>query len=196
MNTASHSKMLRALLSPLAGAALLAFAPPMLHAEESACERSGSNSTPSPDGRWVAHVQEEVCATQGGTGTAAGITVVLASAKDPEHGKRVFIMPVPRSREDWPRVRWQAADAMELRVPNLAEVSPPQPEFEGVHISLAYCGDNPGDRARLAAYKAAVQQWQKDVSAWVKQRKDNPEAAGARPPRPEEPVLASGRCTD
>lgn len=174
----------------------LAFCPLMLHAEESACERSGSISTSSPDGKWVAHVQEEVCATNGGTGTAAGITVVLVSAGDAARSKRIFLMPVPRSREDWPRPRWQAADALELRVPNLSEVTPPVPQFEGVRISLAYCGDNPDDRARLAAYKAAVQQWQKDVSAWARQRKDNPETAGPRPPRPEEPVLAPGRCTD
>lgn len=175
---------------------LLALAPLMLHAEEPACERSGSITTPSPDGKWVASVQEEVCATNGGTGTAAGITVVLASTKDPSHGKRVFMMPVPRSREDWPRIRWQAADAMQLRVPNLSEAAPPEPQVDGVQITLAYCGDNPDDRARLAAYKAAVQQWQKDVSAWARQRKENAEAAGPRPPRPDEPALAPGRCTD
>jgi hypothetical protein len=175
---------------------LLTFTPPMLLAEESACERSGSISTPSPDGKWVANVQEEVCATNGGTGTAAGITVVLVSAQDPARSRRVFMMPVPRSREDWPRIRWQAADAMQLRIPNLSDASPPEPQFEGVHITLAYCGDNPDDRARLAAYKSAVQQWQKDVSAWVRQRKDNAEIAGPRPPRPEEPVLSPGRCTD
>jgi hypothetical protein len=175
---------------------LLAFAPFMLHAEESACDRSASISTPSPDGKWVAHVQEEVCATNGGNGTAAGVTVVLASAKDSTHSRRVFMMPVPRSREEWPRVRWQGADAMQVRIPNLIEAATPEPQFDGVRISLAYCGDNPDDRARLAAYKAAVQQWQKDVSAWAKQRKENADAAGPRPPRPEEPTIAPGRCTD
>jgi hypothetical protein len=81
-------------------------------------------------------------------------------------------------------------------VPNLSEPSPPKPEFEGIRISLAYCGDNPQDRASAAAYKAAVQQWQKDVSAWAQKRKQDPDAAGPRPPRPEEPRLAPGLCTD
>ncbi len=164
------------------------------YAAEPLCDRSGSKTTPSPDGQWVASVQEEVCATS--NGAAAGITVVIASAKDPERSRRVFIMPVPRSRDDWPRIRWQGSTAVELRVANLSEAPAPEPLFEDIHISLAFCNDNPADRANLVAWKAAVLQWQKDVSAWVERRKQNPEAAGARPPRPEEPVLAPGRCTD
>ena len=85
---------------------------------------------------------------------------------------------------------------MEVRVANLSEASPPQPEYEGIRIVLAYCNDSPDDRARLVAYKAAVKQWQKDVSAWVKLRKENAEAAGLIPPRPEEPRLSPGRCED
>ena len=166
-----------------------------LQAGEPECDRSGSKTTPSPDGRWIASVQEEVCATANG-GAAAGITVVLISAADAGHRKRIFIMPVPRSREDWPRVRWQDANAIELRVPNLSEPVPPEPRYEDIRITLAYCGDNPSDRAALAEYKAAVKQWQQVVSAWAARRKQDEAAAGPRPPRPEEPRLAPGRCTD
>jgi hypothetical protein len=163
-------------------------------AAEPECEQSASRIMPSPDGRWITHVQEEVCATA--TGAAAGITVILASASDPARSKRVFIMPVPRSRDDWPRIRWQGTDAMEVRVPNLSEPSAPEPQFEGVRISLAYCGDNPADRAQMAAWKTAVKQWQAEVTAWAQRRKQDASAAGPRPPRPEQPVLAPGRCID
>lgn len=158
------------------------------------CDRSESKRTPSPDGRWVASVQEEVCAT--GATAAAGITVIVSAATDPSQGKRVFQMAVPRSRDDWPRVRWESPTSLHLRVPNLAEVSPPQPEYAGIRIALEYCGDNPDDRARVAAYKTAVKQWQADVSAWAQKRKQDPEAAGPRPARPEEPRVPPGRCTD
>ncbi len=166
-----------------------------LHAAEFVCDRSETKATPSPDGQWVANVQEEVCDTP--TGAAAGITVVIASAKDPEHGKRVFIMPVPRSRDDWPRIRWQGSKAVELRVANLSEAPAPNPPtYEGIRNSLAYCGYNPEARESLVASKDAVQQWQQDVSAWAEKRKQNADAAGPRPPRPEEPRLSAGRCTD
>ncbi|MEO8306691.1 MAG: hypothetical protein ABI616_01455 [Pseudomonadota bacterium] len=179
------------LLISLLGVALM---PALVHAEEPACDRSGSKTTPSPDGQWVANVQEEVCATP--NGAAAGITVVIVSAQDPAHSQRVFIMPVPRSRDDWPHIRWDSPTAMQIRVPNLSQPTAPNPEFAGIHISMAYCGDNPDDRAKAAAYKAAVQQWQKDVSAWAGRRKQDADAAGPRPPRPEEPALAFGRCID
>ena len=176
--------------------ALLAMSlvPATVHAEEPVCDRSETKATPSPDGQWVANVQEEVCTTP--TGAAAGITVVIVSTRDATRSKRVFIMPVPRSRDDWPRIRWDGPAAMEVRVPNLSEATPPDPEFAGIRISLAWCGDNPDDRASMAAYKAAVKQWQKEVSAWAERRKQDPETAGPRPPRPEEPQLAPGRCTD
>jgi hypothetical protein len=172
-------------LFPVAGA---------VSAAEQVCDRSGSISTPSPDGKWIANVQEEVCSTA--TGAAAGITVIIVSSNDPQHAKRVFFMPVPRSREDWPRIRWDSPAAMEVRVANLSEASPPQAEYEGIRIVLAYCNDNADDRARLVAYKAAVKQWQADVSAWAKLRKQDAAAAGTIPPRPEEPRLSPGRCTE
>ena len=178
----------------LAPLLLVLAAPLACGAEETICERSGSITTASPDGRWTASVQEVACATA--TGAGAGITVELHSGRDASRVQRVFTMTVPRSRDDWPRVRWLTATALEIRVPNLAEVAPPREEYEGVRISLAYCGDNPADRERLAAYKEGVKQWQKDVSAWVKRRNEDAAAAGPRPPRPEEPRLPPGRCTD
>jgi hypothetical protein len=178
-------------LSPL----LLMLLAPLAHgADETVCDRSNSITTPSPDGNWTASVQEEACATP--TGAAAGITVELHAAKDAGQVQRVFTSAVPRSRDDWPRVRWLSATALEIRVPNLAEVAPPRAEFQGIRITLAYCGDNPEDRARFAAYKESVKQWQKEVSAWVKRRNEDAAAAGPRPPRPDEPRLPSGRCTD
>lgn len=175
-------------------ALLIALAPAAGGAAERICDQSETRATPSPDGQWVANVQEEVCDT--GNGAAAGITVVIASVKDAAVSKRVFMMPVPRSRDDWPRVRWQGPNAVELRVANLSEAPAPEPQFEGIRVSLTFCNDNPGDRARVAEYKAAVLQWQWDVTAWNELRKQDAAAAGTRPPRPEEPRLSPGRCTD
>jgi len=159
------------------------------------CDRSESRRTPSPDGRWIASVQEEVCA--GERSAAAGITVVVSAANDETHAQRVFITAVPRSREDWPRARWRNDGVLELRVPNLAEIaSPPLAQYEGIRIELEYCNDAPEDRRRLADYKIAVKQWQRDVSAWAERRKQDADGAGPRPPRPEEPRLPQGRCTD
>jgi hypothetical protein len=175
-------------------ALLITLLPAAGNSAERICDQSETTATPSPNGEWVANVQHEVCDTA--TGAAAGITVVLASMKDPGLSKRVFMMPVPRSRDDWPRVRWQGSNAVELHVANLSEAPAPEPQFGGVRIALVFCNDNPGDRAQLVAYKAAVLAWQKEVTTWAEKRKQDPDAAGARPARPEEPRLSPGRCTD
>jgi len=151
------------------------------------CDHSGAKTTPSPDGHWVAIVQEEVCATD--KGAAAGVNVDLAPADDPSHKRRVFSMAVPRSRDEWPRIIWRSATSMEVWVPNLAEVGAQVAEPEGVHIDLKYCGDNPQERAQRAQYQAALKQWMKDTTAWVQQKKADPNATAPRPKRPEEPVL-------
>ena len=156
------------------------------------CDHSGATTTASPDGRWVATVQEEVCATD--KGAAAGVNVDLSLADDPAHKSRVFIMRVPRSRDEWPRVIWKSATSMEVWVPNLADVGLHVADAEGVHIELKYCGDNPAERARRAEYQAALKQWMKDTTAWMQQKKADPNSTAPRPKRPEEPALMTSTC--
>jgi hypothetical protein len=159
------------------------------------CDRSDSIRTQSPDGRWVASVQHDVCASA--AGAVAGITVYVSPANEESRGQRVFVTAVPRSHDEWPRVRWQGSSVLQLRVPNLLEITaPPPPQVEGIRIELVYCGDSPQDRQRLADYKGAIKQWQRDVSAWVQRRKQDAEGAGPRPVRPEEPRLPQGLCSD
>ena len=74
-----------------------------LAAEQVHCEHSGERSAKSPDGRWVATVQEEVCDANGVA--AAGVVVDLSTSVDATHAQRVFSMTVPRSRDAWPAGR-------------------------------------------------------------------------------------------
>ena len=156
------------------------------------CEHSGEKSWQSPDGKWTATVQEEVCAV--GTGTAAGVMVDLTLATDASHGKRVFNMRVPRSRDLWPRVIWKGPTLMELWAPNRAEILAQVPEFEGVQIQLKYCGDNPAERAQVGEYQAAMKQWMKDTTDWAQKKKQDPGFNEPRPKRPVEPTYSSDSC--
>ena len=169
-------------LSPVAGWA----------ADTRDCEHAGERKVESPDGRWVATVQEEVCAI--GTGTGAGIMVDLALASDASHAKRVFNMRVPRSRDLWPRVIWKGPTTMELWAPNRAEIMAQEAQFEGVQIQLRYCGDNPAERAQVVEYQAALKQWMKDTTEWAQKRKQDPAFNEPRPKRPVEPSYSSDSC--
>jgi hypothetical protein len=157
------------------------------------CDQSESKRTPSPDGRLTASVQEQVCAA--GNRAVAGITVIVAPPDAPTDGVSVAMTAVPRSRDEWPRVVWRGNDALEVWVPNLAHVVDVKPAYRDVKVTLKYCGDNPDHRARVANYQVAIKQWMQDVTAWVERRKQDPEGAGPRPARPEEPRLPKGVCT-
>jgi hypothetical protein len=176
----------------LAMALLLALVPAAGWAVD--CEHSGEKSYASPDGKWTATVQEEVCAV--GTGTAAGVMVDLALASDASHAKRVFNMRVPRSRDLWPRVIWKSPTLMEIWAPNRAEIMAQQSGFEGVQIQLKYCGDNPAERAQVGEYQAALKQWMKDTTEWVQKKKQDPGFSEPRPKRPVEPTYSPDSCAN
>jgi hypothetical protein len=183
-------KALLALLALLAAGPLL---PAAAHAaEERVCDRSESRLTPSPDGSWTASVQEEVCSTE--RGAAAAITVVLVPRDAPQETGRVVATAVPASRDDWARVVWRSAGALEVWVPNLAHVVEVKPAYCDVQVTLKYCGDNPQDRARVAGYQDALKAWMRETTAWVERRKQDAATAGPRPTRPEEPRAPMGRC--
>jgi hypothetical protein len=163
-------------------------------AEATDCDHSAATTYPSPDGRWVASVQEEVCAV--GNRAAAAVNVDIALAADEKHVGRVFSMAVPRSRDQWPRIIWKDATAMEVWAPNRAHNQKQLPALEALRIELKYCGDNPAERAQVAAYQEAFKKWMQDTTAWVEQRKRNPQDQAPRPKRPSEPNYSSDSCAN
>jgi hypothetical protein len=179
-------------MTRLALTLLLALVPAASWAAE--CEHSGEKSYASPDGKWTATVQEEVCAV--GTGTAAGVMVDLALTSDATHAKRVFNMRVPRSRDQWPRVIWKSPTVMELWAPNRADIMAQESGFDGVQIQLRYCGDNPAERAQVGEYQAALKQWMKDTTEWAQKKKQDPSFNEPRPKRPVEPTYSSDSCAN
>jgi hypothetical protein len=165
-----------------------------LAAEATDCEHSGVKSVTSPDGRWVATVQEVVCAF--GNKAGAAVVVDLALSADPTHSKRIFNMNVPRSRDRWPRVIWKSPSTLELWAPNRAEIGVRLEEFDGVRIEFKYCGDNPEERAQVVEYQTAFKKWMQDTTAWVQRRKADPSLKEPRPERPTEPRYSSDSCAN
>lgn len=169
-----------------------ALPPPSVAAEATDCDRSDPRLAPSPDGKFTASVQEQVCAV--GSRAAAAITVLLIDARNPGSAIRVAAIAVPRSREEWPRAVWRDASTLEIWVPNLTEMLTLEPAAQGVRVELKRCNDDPGAREQVAAYRQAFEHWKRDTTAWVERRKQDAAAAGPRPERPREPSVPTGRC--
>ena len=173
---------------------LAALAPYVCIAAEPACEQSEASVTPSPQGGWAASVQHQVCDTGGRA--AAAVTVFVGPPAAPLQGSRVAAVAVPRSRDEWPRAFWRSESRLEIWVPNLASVLETAAKHGEVTVVLRYCDDDPAARAQVAQYAADLQAWMAAVSRWSEQRKTDPEGAGARPERPQEPRVTRHPCTD
>ena len=184
MTAKIHFPLLLLLLAPACGWA----------AEQADCEHSGARLAESPDKRWVATVQEEVC--DAGGVAAAGVVVDLAASADATHAQRIFSMAVRRARDEWPRVLWKSATRIELWVPNRAVIGMQKTEAQGIHIELKYCGDNPQERAQLAQFQADFKQWMSDTTAWAQRKKLDPALAEPRPKRPVEPRFSPDTCAN
>ena len=103
---------------------------------------------------------------------------------------------VPRTRDEWPRAVWRGESLLEIWVPNFAQVLETKPAYRDVTVVLKHCADDPDARASVAQHQVQMQQWMESVSLWAEMRKRDPAAAGARPPRPDEPHATSRPCRD
>jgi hypothetical protein len=168
---------------------------PVAGAAERVCEQSESTVSPSPSGSLAASVQHQVCETATG-GVAAAVTVFVGAAAAPLQGARVAAIAVPRSRAEWPRVAWRGDSLLEVWVPNLAQVLDAATQHGDLSIALKYCGDDPEARARVAQHQTDLQIWMAAVSRWNELRQRDPEKAGSRPVRPEEPRSTPRPCRD
>lgn len=179
---------MRALIALLLAAAL----PLHCGAAERVCDQSDSEVVAAPGGKVAASVQHQVCSA--GDAAGAAITVYVGPAPSPLEGERVVATAVPRSKEEWPRAVWRGDSLLEVWVPNFAQVLEAKPSAGPVTVKLAYCGDDPQARERVARHAEDIRRWQREVTAWAQRRKADPEAAGPRPARPEEPRVARRPC--
>lgn len=170
-------------------------APALAGAAERTCEQSESTISAAPAGALAASVQHQVCATASG-GVAAAVTVFVGEAAAPLKGTRVAAIAVPRTREEWPHVVWRSDAALEVWVPNLAQVLETAPAAGGVSVTLRYCADDPDARARVAQFQVDLQLWMAAVTRWNELRQRDAAAAGPRPRRPEEPKAVNRPCRD
>jgi hypothetical protein len=122
--------------------------------------------------------------------------VFVGDAAAPLQGTRVVAIAVPRTRDEWPKVVWRSESALEVWVPNLAQVLETRPAPAGLTMALKYCGDDPAARAAVAQYDRDLQAWKDATTRWAQARRKDAAAAGERPVRPEEPRVVRRACSD
>lgn len=163
---------------------------------ERACDQSEPLVMPSPQGSREASIQHQVCESASGRAAAAITVFVGDRGAALSGGGRVLATAVPRTHAEWPRVVWRSETAVEVWVPNFAQVLETKSQHGDVAVTLRYCKDDPAARERVARHESDLQAWMAAVSRWNEARKQDAAAAGSRPPRPEEPRRPDSTCSD
>jgi hypothetical protein len=125
-----------------------------------------SDSSKSPDGKWIAEVHEDVC--DAGLGGSDDITVVLRPAS--VSGAATVVL-APSGQWKDPKLvkpRWLGAQNLEVSVPNRTTFGTQLPRYDGAEVAVRFENDDPTDRTRWLA-------WRKQNMEWVGQHSSAPQ---------------------
>jgi hypothetical protein len=104
----------------------------------------------SPDDKWVAMVQEEVCSGPGmaSTGIMEAVQIV-ARGQSPESSDDVFVMNGSGDPMRRPNIRWLSATLLQITVPNKSLIGLNKKNYAGIDIVTKFEPDDPAERERF-----------------------------------------------
>jgi hypothetical protein len=126
------------------------------------CEREMIAKSSSPDGSWIAFIQEGTCTS--GSVTVSTDTVRLAKRESfdevhqrshvekAEYENDVLVVDYYGRAENRPLLRWLSLSQLQITIPNISNVGLRKRSFQGVDILVTYDPDDP----------AARQKWRKE----------------------------------
>ena len=103
----------------------------------------------SPDGNWMARIEETDYEPGWGGGGVVIASVKLASTSDPAEVADVLSVDTGGADSNRPHVAWAAANILQVTAANLSYVTVHRREYDGVHVDLRF---DPDDAATRAAW--------------------------------------------
>jgi hypothetical protein len=114
------------------------------------CQREVIATGVSPDNKWIAIVQEEVCSGPGLAST--GITDVVQIAtqdQKPEKGNDVFAIEENGNLTQRPNITWLTPTTLQIVVPNKSLIGLDKKSYAGIDIVTKFEPDDPAARERF-----------------------------------------------
>ena len=147
--TSQHSKTVFRIAFGYTAATLLCVA--MASAQNDAgCHRLTIDTLASPDGAWVALVQEDTCIGDFPFTTGVTDTVQLVRrGKQPSSDNDVFAIEEHGRPENRPLLQWLSPKKLQISVPNKALIGLQKSNYAGVEIVIKYDPDDPEERERF-----------------------------------------------
>jgi hypothetical protein len=113
------------------------------------CQREMIAMGVSPDDKWVAVVQEEVCSGLGIASTGVTDVVQLVPRdRKPENGDDIFAINENGDPTQRPNIRWLSPTKLQITVPNTALIGLDKKSYAGIEIAIKYEPDDPAERER------------------------------------------------
>ena len=116
-----------------------------------------SDAFPSPDGLWVARVNEVVCS--GGLGSAVEKTVDVYLAQDPRLSATVLSPSGQWKDPARVKLHWVGSKLLEVIVPNRTVFDFQLSTYRDVQIVVRYENDDPVDRANWMGFVKKNAEW-------------------------------------
>jgi hypothetical protein len=114
------------------------------------CQREVIATGLSPDDKWVAIVQEEVCSGLGMASTGIMEAVQIAARdQEPEKGDDVFVMNGSGDPMRRPNIRWLSPTTLQITVPNKSLIGLEKKNYVGIDIVTKFEPDDPAERERF-----------------------------------------------
>ncbi len=131
---------------------LLVFAP-LAACNRQQCTRTWTSSgVNSPDGKWTARVQQDVCET-GLSSTEIAVVVQRVSSS-------VVLRPSGQWRDPaLIGLRWLGSETLEVSVPNRSVFTEEPSAPAGIRIRVRYENDDPADRAGWLKWREQYIDW-------------------------------------
>ena len=114
------------------------------------CQREIVAMGVSPEDKWVAVVQEEVCSGPGIASTnVTDVVQLVPQERKPENGDDIFAVEGHGDPTQRPNVRWLSSTKLQINVPNKSLIGLDKKSYAGIEIAIKYEPDDPAERERF-----------------------------------------------
>jgi hypothetical protein len=111
------------------------------------CQREVIVTGVSPDDRWIAVVQEEVCSGLGMASTGiSDVVQIVARDQKPENSDDVFAVDEHGDPTLRPNIRWLSSTTLQITVPNKSLIGLDKKNYVGIDIVTKFEPDDPAER--------------------------------------------------
>jgi hypothetical protein len=112
------------------------------------CDQYPISMVLSPNDKWVAFAQEEICADGGFVTTIANVVQIARRGEEPAKQNVVFSIDNGGHPRNRPLIRWLSPERLQITVPNKSLYKIHKGSFDGVDLVIQHEPDDPAERER------------------------------------------------